>query len=300
MAVRVTVTTWEELVAEIATGGTIGLGADIDMNASAPLGLSSSISVMNSFTIEGNGHQIRNLRTSVTSPVAVFSCRSDGSVSIIINEVDFLNITLDAPLFAQGNQYTTVKLTKCRFTGRRDALFMQYNDSATQECLTISQCFFNFIHATTPNTNSTIVDFIGGGVDRSYQLASVSLSKIKFSDTSSIRIGYNNYKAIRISGCYVYGTVNVYNDNNNAAYIYASGPLTSIFNVYMNRALSQYAWFTLSAQSSSSATSIFYNSSRTSPASISGSNITYVSCTDAEMKSASSLRNKGLDIVVPT
>ena len=68
----------------------------------------------------------------------------------------------------------------------------------------------------------------------------------------------------------------------------------------MNRALGQYAWFTLSAQSSSSAAKIFYNNTRTSPATISGSNITYVACTDAEMKSATSLRNKGLDIVVPT
>lgn len=176
------VSTWAELVSAIssaASGDTIQLTADIDCNNEIPEGVSSTITILNkNLTIDGgyveNGvtkrHEIRNLRTSASSPVSIFKIQVsyDGEYTNTIKNIDFINLILVAPLFETAARYTEVYLqksffnvpyygstqenialselyfrsgsriqklyfyiTNCRFTGKRTTKILRYNSSAT-------------------------------------------------------------------------------------------------------------------------------------------------------------------------
>lgn len=177
------VSTWAELVSAIssaASGDTIQLIADIDCNNEIPEGVSSTITILNkNLTIDGGyveggvtkRHEIRNLRTSASTPVSIFKLRvsHDGKYTNTIKNIDFVNLILDAPLFETAAEYTEVYLqksffnvpyygstqenialselysqsggvgryiyfyiTNCRFTGKRTTKIIRYNVSATK------------------------------------------------------------------------------------------------------------------------------------------------------------------------
>lgn len=176
------VSTWAELAAAIssaASGDTIKLIADIDCNDEIPEGVASTILLaMFKLTIDGGyvedgvtkRHEIRNLRTSGSSPVSIFKIQAsaDGTYTNTIRNIDFVNLILDAPLFETAVQYTYVYLqksffnipyygttqqnialseiynssggismklnfyiTNCRFTGKRTTKLIRYNTYAT-------------------------------------------------------------------------------------------------------------------------------------------------------------------------
>lgn len=174
--------TWTALVSAIAgaaSGDTIKLIANIDCNDEIPEGVSSTITILNkNLTIDGgyveNGvtkrHEIRNLRTSGSSPVSIFKLQVsyDGKYTDTIKNIDFVNLILDAPIFETATEYTMVYLqksffnipyygttqenialselynsaggysrslnfyiTNCRFTGKRTTKIIRYNTYAT-------------------------------------------------------------------------------------------------------------------------------------------------------------------------
>lgn len=176
------VSTWAELRSAITSAGvgdTIKLIADIDCNDEIPEGVSSTITILDkNLTIDGgyveNGvtkrHEIRNLRTSASSPVSIFKIQVsyDGKYTNTIKNIDFINLILDAPLFETAVERTEVYLqksffnvpyygstqknialseihfrslpvskylyfyiTNCRFTGKRTTKILRYNSSAT-------------------------------------------------------------------------------------------------------------------------------------------------------------------------
>ena len=176
------VSTWAQLKSAIngaASGDTIKLIADIDCNDEIPEGVASTILLaMFKLTIDGGyvedgvtkRHEIRNLRTSASSPVSIFKIQasSDGTYTHNIKNIDFVNLILDAPLFETAVQYTNVYLqksffnvpyygttqenialseiygasggisrylyfyiTNCRFTGKRTTKLIRYNTMYT-------------------------------------------------------------------------------------------------------------------------------------------------------------------------
>lgn len=176
------VSSWPQLrstISSAASGDTIKLIADINCDDEIPDGVSSTITILNkNLTIDGGyvedgvtkRHEIRNLRTSGSSPVSIFKIQvsADGTYTDTIKNIDFANLILDAPLFETAAQYTMVYLqksffnipyygstqqnialseyygssggvsqylhfyiTNCRFTGKRTTKILRYNSSAT-------------------------------------------------------------------------------------------------------------------------------------------------------------------------
>lgn len=163
------VTTWAELLAGIAATGTntVKIMNDIDCNDEIPTGVASTIAMANQTTIDGsyteevNGvtvtknRVIRNLRTSLTSPVPIFNRATNPCT---FNNVDFVNLILDSYfMVVTGNKDTT--FNSCRFVGRRStAMFnMSTGTSSYKDLRTIfNSCFFDI-----PNTavNPSIYNF---------------------------------------------------------------------------------------------------------------------------------------------
>lgn len=101
---EVSVSTWEQLVDEITTGvgvndpKTINLIADIDLNGTQPEGVTSRIRSHNhaTWTINGNGHTIRNLTFISSSPDYMFGDEStayDYSY-LLFKNIKFENLSL--------------------------------------------------------------------------------------------------------------------------------------------------------------------------------------------------------------
>ena len=141
------VASWEDLVTAItshSSGDVIKLTADIDCNNSIPLGVSSTVNCGNDvITIDGSYVEnglILNLRTSVTTPVAIFSFGGTNH-SVYIKNLDFANLILDAPLFSCYGSSTPshIYLQSCRFVGRRSGWFMAVDDFVNH----LTSCFFN-------------------------------------------------------------------------------------------------------------------------------------------------------------
>lgn len=143
------VSTWAELASVItsaAAGDTIKLIADIDCNDEIPEGVSSTITILNkNLTIDGEyvedgvtkRHEIRNLRTSGSSPVSIFKLQAsyEGTYTNTIRNIDFINLILDAPLFETAAQYTNVYLQKSFFN-------VPYYGS-TQENIALGEIYSN-------------------------------------------------------------------------------------------------------------------------------------------------------------
>lgn len=173
------VSTWAELAAAIRTaagGDTIKLIADIDCNDEIPEGVSSTIvsyEVSGTRTITGeyteNGvtkrHVIRNLRTSITSPVAIIRMKGYYNSTTNIQGIDFLNLLLAAPLIEvteTGSDYHKMNVRNCRFTGKRtDYLIYLYSSTY----LYMYNCYFNVYYNGNNETKVPLcyLDTIGRG-----------------------------------------------------------------------------------------------------------------------------------------
>ena len=300
----VNVSTWSEFVTAFQTGtasGPINLVADIDMNSAVPLGISSSVGGSYGKTVNGNGHQIRNLRTNVSSPVPIFQGGSSTNSYYYFYDVDFVNLCLDAALFdVRGNNF--VNFNRCRFTGRRDANLVKVPDYAANRA-SFTQCFFNFTHSSNHGDAYSEMYTVNNKTDNGGRCVQFTLCKFKLNCSPRATISTTVFSSCAFSGCYFYGTVYT---NTGSTYgltspttVYTFGPLTSLFNP------TTYTWlganqgqFGFSASSSGGANKLYVNNTKCDNY-VALTNVSTVLCTDAEMKSAQALLDKGLDIVVP-
>lgn len=146
------VTTWSELVYQLTqmhpddVDTTINLMNDIDMNDVAPLGVSTTqIKCFGrSMILNGNGHCIRNLRTSISNPQPIFSMADYhyfASVPLRISNLDFVNLICAGGDFLQdSSSYRYVQLTNCRFVGYRTGNSYLIGQDAYINC---TSCYFD-------------------------------------------------------------------------------------------------------------------------------------------------------------
>lgn len=239
------VSTWADLVAKLSAttmeARTIKLTADIDCNDAIPAGVGSTIPIYNSgdypVVIDGSytendvvkNHVIRNLRTSVTSPVAIFnlyrySSQSSGhrNASVTFRNIDLINLILDgAPLIGtvDSAEIYNNKLTfnKCRFVGRRNRFLVNASDfgGATGNALTFTSCFFNIPYKPS-DTSNTYVPLNGEWEYSSSYFAIANYCRFKeyyngwtigaFMPGIEIHPHCSTHN-LKLNGCYIYGTI---------------------------------------------------------------------------------------------
>ena len=140
---------------------TINITKDIDCNYEIPEGVTSSVQltsgVTNSsyrryLTVNGNGHEIRNLRSGIVSPVDIF--RRDQNVRDYItytfNDLKFINLVLtgNAMLYRQvrggaGREaYIITAFNRCGFVGRRETSLFYFGGDTSNYNWTFTSCFF--------------------------------------------------------------------------------------------------------------------------------------------------------------
>ena len=212
------VSTWAQLVSAIdsaSAGDTIKLIADIDCNREIPEGVTSSISSMESYTIDGSyeedgvtkNHEIRNLRTATTSPVTIFAI-DDGSWTI--KNIDFLNLILDKPLITLRSYSTarTSTIRNCRFTGKRtDYLFAKYENNG-MTTINMYSSYINLPYYGTSNDKASLCDFYSSGTKyfRSYMNNCRIIESFNDTYTPNTVI-YGGISNSNLNGCRVEGTL---------------------------------------------------------------------------------------------
>lgn len=146
------VTTWSELVYRLSESHpddvdtTINLMNDIDMNDVSPLGVSTTqIKCFGrSMVLNGNGHCIKNLRTSISNPQPIFSMADYHYLStkaLNIRNLDFVNlICAGSDFLYDSSDYRQVNFTNCRFVGCRTGNAYLINQSTKISC---TSCYFD-------------------------------------------------------------------------------------------------------------------------------------------------------------
>lgn len=176
------VSTWAELrsaITSAASGDTIKLIADIDCNDEIPEGVSSTISPptnISTLTITGEytednvtkSHVIRNLRTSMLSPVTIFKFTADNTKYIYIRRIDFLNLILSAPLiehYNSNNNSAFLYVLNCRITGKRTSKVINVTRTATNlwTTLDVRKSYFNIPYYGTAVDNLPMFNLYSAG-----------------------------------------------------------------------------------------------------------------------------------------
>lgn len=172
------VSTWAQLVSAItsaAAGDVIKLIADIDCNGVIPEGVGSTIQTIDNtwFSINGeyteNGvvkrHEIRNLRTSTSSPVTIFKFKSNYTGDpFTVKGIDFINLMLTAPLaeFYNGSSSYTmanIRIQNCRFTGKRtNNLIIVNKGSYARSNIHFERCYFNIPYNGNTVYGNSLID----------------------------------------------------------------------------------------------------------------------------------------------
>lgn len=133
--------TWAEVKAALQSGNNVTLTADIDMNEVNPLGDNIIMNYGSTCTLDGNGHTIKNLRTKVSSPVAIFGMAFGGTGrTFTIKNLDFQNLILAGASLIGANGGTAASTTvieNVRICGTRsgEAYMFSYNGG-----ITMSRC----------------------------------------------------------------------------------------------------------------------------------------------------------------
>jgi hypothetical protein len=239
------VSTWAELVAKLSAttmeSRTIKLIADIDCNDAIPTGVGSTIPIYNSgdypVVIDGSytendvvkNHVIRNLRTNLTSPVAIFNLirytgQSSGNrnTNVTFKNINFINLILDGAPFV-GTVDTGVisnnKLTfnKCSFVGRRNRFLINACDfgSTDGNALTFTSCFFNIPYKPS-DTSNTYVPLNGEWKYSGSQFAYANYCRFKeyyngwtigaFMPGIEVSPHCSTHN-LKLNGCYIDGTI---------------------------------------------------------------------------------------------
>lgn len=319
------VSTWSELVTELSTNRsetkTIKLVDDIDCNGVAPQGIDTTINCYCSHTYpvtidgeyEENGitkrHEIRNLRTNVTSPVSIFKLVPNNSsvFEIKIKGIDFINlIFLDVNFFdmvaSWSSQNNHIYLENCRFVGKRNKPFVvRYGWQNNNNTIELESCFFNIPYLSA-NPNKNDVPLFGDWFN------SNNNNLLIFANFCHFRSNYDNWTVtgaetplqfIKLNGCYVDGVIVGQTNLQIAAYDYESA-MQNVIDADI---------FLKQPQSSTSPTiyapkGIWRNDVKkwddtTVMVETTNGNASAIPCTPAEMISPSVLAAKGFDVVVP-
>lgn len=148
----INVTTWTQLVNELKRlhvgdeDVVINLMNDIDMNDGYASGVSTTqIKCFGrSMILNGNGHCIRNLRTSISNPQPIFSMADyhySANIPLRISNLDFVNlICAGADFLEESSSYRYVQLTNCRFVGYRTGNSYLIGQDAKISC---TSCYFD-------------------------------------------------------------------------------------------------------------------------------------------------------------
>ncbi len=145
------VSTWDGLVEALngfATGDIIKLTADIDLNREYPTGVTSCSFEQTGYegtsvTIDGNGHQIKNLRTNMTTPADIFvKTNGDSSLTVTFKDLDFVNLILSEAHFISinGTNDDAIVLNNVRFVGKRSGASYLINRNRN---VTLESCYFD-------------------------------------------------------------------------------------------------------------------------------------------------------------
>lgn len=225
------VSTWAQLVSAISSAAnddTIKLIKDIDCNKEIPEGVVSTVvlPIGINVTIDGSyeedgitkNHEIRNLRTSVNSPVSIFKISRPNSSAIThtIKNIDFVNLILNKPLLDVEDYYTaihTFNIRNCRFTGKRyDYLIKRLagQDSGAQGYINVNiySSYFNVPYYGTSSEKASLCDYYSnsGSYFRSYMYN--CRIKESFNDTyTPDNTIYGGISNSYLDGCRVEGTL---------------------------------------------------------------------------------------------
>ena len=148
------VSTWTELTAALiavdSSNNDITLTANIDCNDEIPLGVETSVAIGGNqnqiIYLHGGGHIIRNLRTSISKPLEVFTATND-SKTLVVDDLDFINLYLDKPLFDWYGQ-NVIKFNRCKFVGKRTDILMKMSTQYNRR-VEYTSCFFNIPYVPT-------------------------------------------------------------------------------------------------------------------------------------------------------
>ena len=188
MSADFTFDSWDSLVSGNdssdvgADNRTATLTQDIDLNDEHPLGVSTLVlKILNSnrtYTIDGQGHEIRNLRTLISNPSPIIKNNKD--THLVIKNVDFVNLILGGAPFAYEyrNEYGRANLRitfeNCRFVGCRtgNAYFID-----SERKITFTSCYFDMPW------------YAANALDTSYTSLIPKISAV-ISDTDKVRNAY--------------------------------------------------------------------------------------------------------------
>lgn len=241
MATVVNVSTWTELTSAITANYeselniTINILNDIDCNNEIPEGVPSTISLPTGtnqstyryFTINGNGHTIRNLRSHVTSPVSIFYLPSSYDYIIYtFNDISFINLVLTSNAsFVKADSFNRptqrgMRFNRCNFVGRREySLFTVDRISANT---IFNNCFFNI-----PNMINNLDIYHNPLWYKEFDSnVYANFCWFRFTYLGKPNVGYQNYSYlydINLNGCYIDGEFCI----DNSSYSIGSINITS-------------------------------------------------------------------------
>ena len=339
------VTTWSGLVSQLTQMHpddetvVINLMNDIDMNDVSPLGVSTTqIKCFGrSMVLNGNGHCIKNLRTSISNPQPLFSMADYHYLqtkALDIRNLDFVNlICAGSDFLYDSSDYRQVNFTNCRFVGCRTGNAYLINQGTK---ITTTSCYFDM---PWYGAGSSVYDYTSL-VKRSEATTDIpvanycwfhetyggwTLSGGSSSTTPGIDYPTTQCSMFAMSGCYIDGnmkmpyrqkssdTVEIYCEVYRRIignYYTASTPNVIDIEWSMSRhpswGPSSYIMQVLNMNAVFSEKLTHYGDIPIDPSSISGSRISQGSqpniilATPEQMKDTSWLQSQGFPIIIPT
>lgn len=147
---------------------TINLTQDINAGAESPTGVANlpiCFYLGSSYTINGNGHKIINLRTTISNPQPIFNFNEafpgDTSRHIYFKNIDFVNLILGGNTLLKntrsGYKFSSVNFSNCRFVGQRtgEAYIVNQNINVNLE-----SCYFDMPWLAANDTTYTCTSLI--------------------------------------------------------------------------------------------------------------------------------------------
>jgi len=134
------------------TQRTINITNDIDLNNESPYGVDSAninpqgaSDYYDLLIIDGQGHEIRNLRTRITNPVPIFNMpngtRANYFSYILFRNIDFVNCILAGSDFIRNTGVDIpLRFENCRFVGCRTGNAYLINQDKKITC---TSCYFD-------------------------------------------------------------------------------------------------------------------------------------------------------------
>lgn len=251
--------TVQEFITAVQAGGTVNIDSDIDFNS---YNITTSITVAQNTTINGNGHILSNLQSTNT---AIFQC----SNYVVFNNVIFQNVycpTTNSGFCQNMGGYTGATFNTCTITGIISQL--SFGATALTRSATFNQCNIN--------------------IERFYQFYGTFIE-------CYITLNRNNYKSgsllmgFSYTSCFITGDLTF---DGNVSF-------TTKFNdCCVNWTISGEVTVTIPAETSGSLISVF-NTTKNDGSYVFTSPTIDIGVSDTQMHDAQSLADVGFTIYVP-